>query len=99
MLRGIIYILMIMYLCSAIAGMIAFVADVFKWHIAEKKEKIVPSVLLDLEEREVTEDERRDRGSNGEPLGQSNGNSTGRGTGDDNNYDIGDIFRNYDSNS
>lgn len=97
MLRGIIYILLIIYMSSAITGIIAFVADVIKWHTAEKKEKIIPSVLLESDESEVNEDVRRDRGSNGESLGESNGD-TGRGTGNDNNYDIGDIFRSYNSN-
>lgn len=94
MLRGIIYILLIAYLCSAVAGMIAFVADVIKWHTAEKKEKIIPSVLLETDESEVNEDVRRDRGSDGE----SDGSNAGTGTGNDNNYDIGDIFRSYNSN-
>ena len=98
MLRGIIYILLVIYMISAITGIIAFVADVIKWHTAEKKEKIIPSVLLETDESEVNEDVRRDRGSNRESLGESDRDTTGRGTGNDNNYDIGDIFRSYNGN-
>ncbi|WP_303806224.1 hypothetical protein [Ruminococcus flavefaciens] len=89
MLRGIIYILLITYLCSAIAGMIAFFADVIKWHFKEEKENIIPSAVFN--ESEVNRDER---GNNGD-----RGNNDGACDTGINNYDISDVFRNLNSDS
>ncbi|MCR4640168.1 hypothetical protein [Ruminococcus sp.] len=94
MLRGIIYIFIIIYLISAAVGMVGFFIDIVKWHFKEEKEDIIPSAVFN--ESEVNADERGnngDRGNNDRICDRGND-----GTGNDN-YDISDVFRNLNSDS